>query len=166
MKRCLQTLSCSSLVPWVKKCFPPDLNPRPRSRSRPRWFILDPTSPRSEDTAIRVFQDPVPADDDLSPPRSGSILPSLLSNLTHTSGEGSGSSGQGLRCYTVSTGVTVTCACAASRLRFSTRHLSMANTSYLLFNPTANMSSTCTTAMIATRPSSTKRKTHASAKHC
>ena len=28
------------------------------------------------------------------------------------------------------------------------------------------MSSTCTTAMIATRPSSTKRKTHASAKHC
>ena len=36
---------------------------------------------------------PVPADDGLSSPRSGSILPSLLPNLTHTSGEGSGSSG-------------------------------------------------------------------------
>ena len=27
-------------VPWVKKCFPVDLNQRPQSRSRRRWFIL------------------------------------------------------------------------------------------------------------------------------
>ena len=39
------------------------------------------------------------------------------------------------------------------------------NTSHLLFSPTAKMSSTCTVAIIATRPSSTKRKTHALAKH-
>ena len=46
------------------------------------------------------------------------------------------------------------------------RFNSSRNTSHLLFSPTANMSSTCATAMISTRPSSTKRKTHASAKHC
>ena len=34
---------------------PPDLNPRPRSRSRRRWFVL---SPRSGDTAVRVLQNP------------------------------------------------------------------------------------------------------------
>ena len=72
---------------------------------------------------------PVPADDDLSSPRSGSILPSSLSNLTHTLGEGSGVCVQGLQCCTVSTGVTVTCACAVSRLRFSTSRFSAANSS-------------------------------------
>ena len=46
------------------------------------------------------------------------------------------------------------------------RFNSSRNTSNLLYNSTANMSSTSTTAMIAARPSSTKRKMHASAKHC
>ena len=56
---------------------------------------------------------PVPADDDSSSLCYGSILPSLLFNLKHTSGM-SGLGGQGLQCCTVLTGVTVTCACAAS----------------------------------------------------
>ena len=62
----LACLPCSDvvviLVPLVhqrlpswEKCVSLDLNPRPRSRSRRRWFFL---SPRSEDTAVRVFQDP------------------------------------------------------------------------------------------------------------
>ena len=51
---------------------------------------------------------PVRADCDSRSSSSGSILPSLFSKLTHTSGDGSGSSGQGLEYYTVSTGVTVT----------------------------------------------------------
>ena len=76
---------------------------------------------------------PVPSDDDSSSPRSGSILPSLFSNLTHTSGEGSGVCGLGLQYCTVSTGVTVTCACAASRLRFSSSRYRTANSSSLTF---------------------------------
>ena len=66
---------------------------------------------------------PVPSDGDSSLPRSGSILPSLFSTLTHTSGEGSGVCRLRLKYCTVSTGVTGTCACAASRLRFSTYRL-------------------------------------------
>ena len=40
---------------------------------------------------------PVPADGDSSSSSSGSILPSLFSNLTYALDEGSGSSGQGLQ---------------------------------------------------------------------
>ena len=38
-----------------KKCFPPSSSPRQRANSRRQWLVL---SPRSEDTAVRVFQDP------------------------------------------------------------------------------------------------------------
>ena len=72
---------------------------------------------------------PVPADGDSSSPRSGSILPSLFSKLTHTSGDGSGVCGLGLQYFTVSTGVTVTC--AASRPRFFSSRFSMASSSSL-----------------------------------
>ena len=72
---------------------------------------------------------PVPADGDSSSPRSGSILPSLLSNLKHTSDGMSGLGGQVLQCCTVLTGVTVTCVYAASRLRFSTYRLITASSS-------------------------------------
>ena len=40
------------------------------------------------------------------------------------------------------------------------------NLPHLSFYPTAKMSSTCTTAVIATRPSSLKRKTHTFVMHC
>ena len=73
---------------------------------------------------------PVPADGDLSSSSSGSILPSLFSILTHTSGDGSGAGGQGLECCTVSTCVTVTCTCGASRLRLSTYSLILANSKF------------------------------------
>ena len=73
---------------------------------------------------------PVPADGVSSSPRSGFILPSLFSTFKHTSCDGSGVCGLGLQYCTVSTGVTVTCGCAASRLRFSTSRLSMANFSF------------------------------------
>ena len=72
---------------------------------------------------------PVPVDGGSSSPCSGSILPSLFSKLTHTSGDGSGVCGLKLQYCTVSTGVTVTC--AASRPRFSTSRLSMANSASL-----------------------------------
>ena len=48
----------STLSAVDEKCFPLGLNPRSRSRSRRRWFVLDPTSPRSGDTAVRAFRDP------------------------------------------------------------------------------------------------------------
>ena len=72
---------------------------------------------------------PVPADGGSSSPRSGSVLRSLFSNLTHTSGEGSGVHGLGLQYCTVSTGVIATCACAALRLRSSTYRLITASSS-------------------------------------
>ena len=58
IKRCLQMLSYFCWwprVPWGKKCFPLDLNPRSRSRSRRRWFVLSPMSPRSRGTAVRAL---------------------------------------------------------------------------------------------------------------
>ena len=81
---------------------------------------------------------PVPADDDLSSSSiSGSILPSMISKITHASGDGLGSGEQGLQYCTVSTCVTVICTCGASRLRFSTYRLITAYSSSgsFPFNP-------------------------------
>ena len=72
---------------------------------------------------------PVPADDDLSSSSSRPILPSLFSNLTYACDGGSGVCEMGLQYCTVSTRVTVIC--AASRTRFSTSRLRLANSSSL-----------------------------------
>ena len=74
---------------------------------------------------------PVPADGGSSSSRSGSILPSLFSKIAHTSSGTSGLGERGIQSYTVLTGVTVIC--AASRLRFSTSRLSIANSSSVMF---------------------------------
>ena len=106
----------------------------------PPWFDPMPTR-KGQSAMVRPFSHvpsfgghccpgvsrPIPVDGGSSSSRSGSILPSLVSKLTHTSGDGSGVCGLGLQYCTVSTGVTVIC--AASRVRFSPYRLITASSS-------------------------------------
>ena len=100
-ERYLQTFSCPSLVPWVTK-YSPWLKPTPAVKMpeavvRP-WSHI----PSFGGHYCPGVSRPVPADGDSSFFSSGPILPSLLSNLKHTSDGMSGLGGQRLQCCTVS----------------------------------------------------------------
>ena len=58
-----------------EKCLPPDSIPYQRANSRWRWFVLSPMSPRTGDTAARVFQDPCQPIVNRAPSAPGSFYP-------------------------------------------------------------------------------------------